>query len=704
MTQAYGSLVRKALTYCLRILWVAGLIGSSSDAAISFSRPASSRWLGVASVLETPEFAPASKPDDPPAVTAAIAYTFSVDKSRPEISDSLIYRIVIWNDPLLSDTLRSVEAEFSLPRLQNGNFALQLATFRYTGPYPFVTDTAQGKITWQLGDIIRHTPRLPSDTVGVAFSFHLADVSEFALECGENPLTAFARVSFLDGRGQRIYPGTQRAAESTLALTPDFVAIGVTSAPQRLQRGDTLAVTYSYRNAGNVGRALMLCLRIPNGFSRNGILVVPDSLRLRLLPPDSLCVDLGFVAAGNLGAVTLRFPIEQNLSAQADSLCLRGALVTDCDREPANNFYSQVCSQIEPLDLLAVTKTAARNRVEVGDTLVYTIRFENRDALVTAWNVVITDMLPFGVDLLTADSVFTFANGVLIWQRAQLPPQGSGTLRFSVRIRPDFYATQGRGLACLGAQITNVVNITSTAPDGSPSPESSTRMANNSSAVAVHIAPLGDVLEITQTLTALPPANLASLLPGDTLQYALFYGNRNTRLLASNVTVIDSLPDARFVQLVLDLLAPTVAPEFDKKTPSGLADQALNAPVSIVKKPQEKTVPLPDMLVPARFRHPQANREVLLGDAVVAYALQRARRRSIGFTVGADGLSVRAPTWVTVAAVDAALREKSGWILRKLGEAQERQQRLEHARIDWRDGTVLPYLGAPLRVVLDPAQ
>ncbi len=110
------------------------------------------------------------------------------------------------------------------------------------------------------------------------------------------------------------------------------------------------------------------------------------------------------------------------------------------------------------------------------------------------------------------------------------------------------------------------------------------------------------------------------------------------------------------------------------------------------------------MLVPARFRHPQANREVLLGDAVVAYALQRARRRSIGFTVGADGLSVRAPTWVTLAAVDAALREKSGWILRKLDEARERQQRLEHARIDWRDGAVLPYLGVPMRVVLDPGQ
>ena len=94
---------------------------------------------------------------------------------------------------------------------------------------------------------------------------------------------------------------------------------------------------------------------------------------------------------------------------------------------------------------------------------------------------------------------------------------------------------------------------------------------------------------------------------------------------------------------------------------------------------------------------------VLLGDALVAYALQRVRRRSIGFTVGADGLAVRAPTWVTLSAVDAALREKSDWILRKLGEARERQQRMEGGRIVWADGAVLPYLGEPLTVVLDPS-
>jgi predicted metal-dependent hydrolase len=159
-----------------------------------------------------------------------------------------------------------------------------------------------------------------------------------------------------------------------------------------------------------------------------------------------------------------------------------------------------------------------------------------------------------------------------------------------------------------------------------------------------------------------------------------------------------------FVQLALDLFGTSAPLRSQEKTAPAIDGIALAAPDLIVQKPQKQATPLQDILVPTHFRHPQATREVLLGDAVVAYALQRARRRSIGFTVGADGLSVRAPTWATLAAVDAALREKSGWILRKLGEAQERQRRLEHARIDWRDGTLLPYLGAPLRVLLDPGQ
>lgn len=169
----------------------------------------------------------------------------------------------------------------------------------------------------------------------------------------------------------------------------------------------------------------------------------------------------------------------------------------------------------------------------------------------------------------------------------------------------------------------------------------------------------------------------------------------------------------KLVQLALDFFdPPAAAPQparaevFAPNKPPAPASSAQGAPENIATAPPPPAppaVPLPSLLAPAEFRHPRANREVLLGEAVVAYALQRARRRSIGFTVGPDGLSVRAPSWVTLSGVDAALREKSGWILRKLSEARERQQRVEGGRIEWTDGAELPYLGAPLRVVLDPS-
>lgn len=133
-----------------------------------------------------------------------------------------------------------------------------------------------------------------------------------------------------------------------------------------------------------------------------------------------------------------------------------------------------------------------------------------------------------------------------------------------------------------------------------------------------------------------------------------------------------------------------------------VANRHLPAGTRPAVAPAPAAEPLGTLLTPAIFRHPRAQREVLLGDALVGYALQRARRRSIGFTVGPDGLAVRAPGWVTIAGIEQALHDKSDWILRKLAEAQVRQDKQASGRIVWRDGAVLPYLGAPLTVVLDP--
>ena len=113
--------------------------------------------------------------------------------------------------------------------------------------------------------------------------------------------------------------------------------------------------------------------------------------------------------------------------------------------------------------------------------------------------------------------------------------------------------------------------------------------------------------------------------------------------------------------------------------------------------------PLPEIEVaPAAdpARHPRANRELLLDGCRVGFLLKRSRRRSIGFAVGADGLAVSAPKWVALRDIDAAVREKQGWILAKLEEQRRREKAAAAGRIVWGDGATVQYLGAPVRVTL----
>ncbi|MCU7372337.1 SprT family zinc-dependent metalloprotease [Paucibacter sp. O1-1] len=116
----------------------------------------------------------------------------------------------------------------------------------------------------------------------------------------------------------------------------------------------------------------------------------------------------------------------------------------------------------------------------------------------------------------------------------------------------------------------------------------------------------------------------------------------------------------------------------------------------------EAESPPPPVIAAPAATLPQARsqRALLLDGHSVGYELRRARRRSIGFTVSAEGLKVSAPRWVSVADIEQALRDKQGWILRKLVEQRERTQRLQAARVVWADGASLPYLGAPLRLRL----
>jgi predicted metal-dependent hydrolase len=159
----------------------------------------------------------------------------------------------------------------------------------------------------------------------------------------------------------------------------------------------------------------------------------------------------------------------------------------------------------------------------------------------------------------------------------------------------------------------------------------------------------------------------------------------------------------RLLQLTLDFFDSAPAREPAPKKPVARKIRTKPGPDAIQTiGPGQPAELLDDVLVPASFRHPRANREAVLGDSLVAFEFRRAKRRNIGFVVGPEGLTVTAPKWVPLYEVDAAVKSKSSWIVKKLGEAGERQRRVESARIEWKDGAVFPFLGEQVIVVLDP--
>lgn len=161
----------------------------------------------------------------------------------------------------------------------------------------------------------------------------------------------------------------------------------------------------------------------------------------------------------------------------------------------------------------------------------------------------------------------------------------------------------------------------------------------------------------------------------------------------------------RLLQFTLDLFSSDPAPSPPAKKPRSRprvkkpaltsklprVQDAAGQPAALAAAPALPEQTLEEALAPATFRHPHASREALLAGVLVGYAFKRGKRRTIGFSVGPEGLAVTAPKWVPLPEIDRSVQEKADWILKKLQETRERHQRLESARIVWENGAVIPF-------------
>ena len=120
---------------------------------------------------------------------------------------------------------------------------------------------------------------------------------------------------------------------------------------------------------------------------------------------------------------------------------------------------------------------------------------------------------------------------------------------------------------------------------------------------------------------------------------------------------------------------------------------------------------MPEVALFNPFRRPTgtaiSNRSLVLESAVAAghpaiegrtlhYRLVRASRRTIAIHAGADGVEVRAPHRASISDIEAFMRQKTRWILRRLADARP------VAPFRWENGAPLPLLGREVRLVATP--
>ena len=92
------------------------------------------------------------------------------------------------------------------------------------------------------------------------------------------------------------------------------------------------------------------------------------------------------------------------------------------------------------------------------------------------------------------------------------------------------------------------------------------------------------------------------------------------------------------------------------------------------------------------------SRVIHFKEQAVPYGLIRSsRRRSIGFEVSHDGLTVRAPDGVSIARIERALYDRAAWIAAKLAKWDAKPRRAE-PRFETDD--VYPFLGGALRLTV----
>jgi len=103
---------------------------------------------------------------------------------------------------------------------------------------------------------------------------------------------------------------------------------------------------------------------------------------------------------------------------------------------------------------------------------------------------------------------------------------------------------------------------------------------------------------------------------------------------------------------------------------------------------------------PAAPASSASERRIVLSGDLCNYRLRRARRRTIGFQIDDQGLTISAPRWVSLRDIESAIVEKERWIRSRMEQWRQWRAKRRLPQVHFADGGQLPFLGTTVTLRL----
>jgi uncharacterized repeat protein (TIGR01451 family) len=240
----------------------------------------------------------------------------------------------------------------------------------------------------------------------------------------ETLLHNVAVLDWADANGN-YYPQLDDFAD--VDVTAPVMTFSKTASVTEADPGDTIIYTINYKNWGTgIATLVEIVDTIPDHVT------VVDATAGYTVSGSDYTWTIGDLGPGQYGTIT----IEVTVNLQTTDQTLLHNYVT-LDYADANGNYYPFMDSYADVDvtspILSITKVASVSTADPGDTIVYTIDYENSG---TGWAtlVEIVDTIPDHVTVVDATSGYTLSGNEYTWYIGDLGPGASGTITIEVTV------------------------------------------------------------------------------------------------------------------------------------------------------------------------------------------------------------------------------------------------------------------------------